>query len=531
MAVRHTRKHAVRKMSYARDHFPVRTRIRRVCRLALSGIFILTTAGLNAAGPADDGKDREQPNTVTKRTTPTLAAERNERRSIADLIHAAYGLPPEFSADTLIKIADNAPGLSASKRVRLLEDAFQLARGVQAAFRRESFPGASVDTRSGYLDVAYAQGFDSVSLQSRIVESMTRVERRRAVELFSQLRGLIQMPTVKCSELLTYNVDEYYRALLSVLQNAFTPAQLKAKEHLRLLNDNITALSSAVQVGPLAKTIGALQLEDDDLSAAIALFGGRLSSLNADPLSFSVVNRSMLQHVGGLARVASQRKVVNAALLSGLRDYIRTNAYGPQCGPADARERVQRSLDDVGEQFRSMASSLSYPSDSTIDALPKAALKVGDLNPVGVAEAYWSTPDSQKLLAGVQHLNEKRPKVPDTSSELFRAEQDVLAAIVGWSGSTEKYAADYLHQKAVLLQTLCRSAAFRQTRDDAFEVYASFLELRDADAPRMEWFMHVRELLKSSGLGEDGHSARLLKSKNSVIAMYARLQQLKFPAE
>lgn len=443
-----------------------------------------------------------------------------------DLIATAYTLPPEFAADTLVTLATTVSYLTPKKRQALLDDAYNLAGAAQSTMRREAFPGSSVDTRSGYLDIAYAQGLDTLSLRAKVVQAMVAVNRTHAADMLGQLAASLEVPRVGCSQLLTYNVDEYYRALEAVLRQALSAEHLTEERRLRLLTENIGAVSSAVQIAPLSKAILTVHLDDDDLRLVLSLLGTRLADLSADPLSFVVVQRNVLQHVAALARAARQRQIPNTVLFSGLRRYIITNAAAPQCGAPAARKRLQQTFTAIGDHFNSVVAALAFPLDAEVDSLPKDLLHVTELSAAGTPESYWTTSDAKTLLVRVQQLNEKANPAHTSGSERSRAELDTLNAINSWPGTSERTVTDYFHQKCVLFRTLHGSATSDSIRERVFDAYLAFLELHDTDIPRTEWFMHVRDLLPSSHLtGHVPSFDKLLNARSSVVAMYTKLQR------
>lgn len=97
---------------------------------------------------------------------------------------------------------------------------------------------------------------------------------------------------------------------------------------------------------------------------------------------------------------------------------------------------------------------------------------------------------------------------------------------------------DYLHQKAILLQTIVDLLPAGPERESALRDYVEFLREFGVRTNRLEWFLHVRWLrqLPVRGRTGSGEAKRtdeemrgtilkaMAESQNGVMAFYAQLE-------
>lgn len=172
-------------------------------------------------------------------------------RSIADLAAAA---PPEFAADALLRIVESGKLKDQNARRQLVEQAFQLAASAKLPVHMIGIPGTTTDTASGSLNQAYKLKLDALSLQSRAVRDMAAFDPATARELFGQIVKPILAP-LTCDDALTYDPSDYYPALVSVVNNSFSPKEKAEEKHVNLMLEAISQAALQSQLAPLAQAI------------------------------------------------------------------------------------------------------------------------------------------------------------------------------------------------------------------------------------------------------------------------------------
>lgn len=84
---------------------------------------------------------------------------------VQGLLQQAPGLPAEFAADVLLRLAESGKATGKAAKMDLLRRSFELARGGQPAMPRTRLPGQPVDSRDGYFATAFVFGLDTLSLE------------------------------------------------------------------------------------------------------------------------------------------------------------------------------------------------------------------------------------------------------------------------------------------------------------------------------------------------------------------------------
>ncbi len=135
------------------------------------------------SGPARSQVRGEQP--AQRRTNQVK--EPKPDAELESIVGMAAGIPAEFGADVLIRLAQSNKITQRSLKIKLLTRAFYLAESAQQPVRRAALAGTLVDTRSGYLDRAFDLALDTLSLQSRTVGAMVPLDPQNARKLFSEM--------------------------------------------------------------------------------------------------------------------------------------------------------------------------------------------------------------------------------------------------------------------------------------------------------------------------------------------------------
>jgi hypothetical protein len=186
----------------------------------------------------------------------------------------ALAAPPEFAADALLRLT-TAPGVrSRALKRTLIEQAFQLAgQSHEPYYRMAVDPG---DSREAVIAAAAPFKLDALSLQSRAVEAMSRVDAKAALSMFSAIPHPKLVP-VPCDQALVPLVQDYYLAA-----GAVAAMIGDANERTRFLSAVISGMTSTVEITPTAGLVGNSEI----LGGA---FLSRLSALPPDPRAYGLL--------------------------------------------------------------------------------------------------------------------------------------------------------------------------------------------------------------------------------------------------
>jgi hypothetical protein len=501
------------------------------------------------------GKDQKE---ATEKKRPRLPAE------IEEVIEDARVAPAEFASDALLRIAESGKVTDRDWRRDLLEEAFRLALGAQHPIRR-SYLGGSVDTRTGYLDMAFDLKLDALSLRCRAVKAMLAVDKEKARELFSEIQRP-EIPPATCEDTLLYELDDFYDALKDVAQAAFTPDEMRQDEHIHFVASFIGSINSPRQTVPAVKTILALKVSPAQLDSLVHAFSGALKKISGDDRSFNSCSFVLSQNINQLVKVCAQRDVARDELLTAYRDYLIRHHNGNRCSdnaknkgemqaPADLIEmwKKERGLEysDYIEFFNEKLRLENQPSQKVIPPILKEELKPAKIEGAPKYYHYWQTPQAKSLLRGLRELRfgpmekqlaaqaEKKSVAPLTEAQRETLEwkqrlNEFLQELRDWKVLHEASEADYFHQKCVTFGALIELTPSGPMRENLLLEYMAFLRENHFQRESLiEWYFHARELFPrlSYDKGEDGRAKAIEALSNSgdaLLQLQAELEKM-FP--
>src|SRR5579863_5784152 len=197
---------------------------------------------------------------------PLLCSAAGAPPEIDSVLARARALPGEFAADAMIRIAA-LDGVEKARKVVLLEEAYRRASEAQEPYLRRA--GITrIQGSAGFYTRAFNQELDGLSLRLRAVDALLPLDTAKARDLFLQIPR-IQLPKLKCADFLVYDVDRYYEVMSRVASSAYTPQQIAKGEPMHLLLDQAGAITSPVQVNPMARAILQSKAKDGDFQAMV----------------------------------------------------------------------------------------------------------------------------------------------------------------------------------------------------------------------------------------------------------------------
>jgi len=389
---------------------------------------------------------------------PALFAAENLKlpepfRSIADLANTA---PPEFAADTVLRIVESGNPAEKNARRALVEQAFQLAASAKFPVRMVGLPGTLTDTRSGSLSQAYALKLDVLSLESRAVLDMLPLDVSKGRELFGQ----IVKPTLgplTCDDALVYEPSDYYQTLSAVVNGAFTPKEKAKEEHVNLLLDALAQATSPSQFAPLASALESAGVTAMQQQILWARFNGLLESMQPDDRSFTA----------------------SLPALSSL------NTPGIQ-GPLEKYRQKNHGCETDAAPSSTTPSAAGHPA--TKPSTPK-------LDP------YWQSANAQQLLQagkklrfapGLQLLTDSDRATPEWQQQLA----DYLNLIADWTSDQEESEAIYYHERCLVYTSLLDLVQPGPQYDKILADYVDFISNSGLyQQSPAEWYVEPHTLL------------------------------------
>lgn len=461
--------------------------------------------------------------------SPPAAIESGAIESVVDM---ARGVPGEFAADALLRIAalDQLPR---ARRIGLLEEAFSRAAEAQQPLKRRNAM-QSVSPNAGFLEHAYGQELDALSLRARAVQAMLPLDAGKARELFADIPP-VDLPPVSCGEFLVFDVDRYYDALAAVTQRAFTPKEVRDGVQYQFLLQRIAVIASPAQISPAARAILSSGLRDADFRGAVAAFTAALGKITGDDRSFTHYLTAAGDRILALSEECERRRISPLPLLEAYRLYLVLNLSAARCadddqssGSASAQMLDQRSAEAIRFFNESIRIAPLQPIQNSEAA---ASARLGTASGLPSCESA----ECQALARQYRSLvfNSTGSALPSAVRDTEEWKEQLtqfLAALADWQESTGSDAAQQFREKCALYGDLIGLLPDGGSRDLALRAMLDYLQhSRSQEVSRIEWLLPVNTLIGRIGLDafSSGHAAEdLRRSTDAVIALYAQLEKL-----
>ena len=261
------------------------------------------------------------------------------------LADSAMGIPPELGSDILIRLAESSQVTDKTTKIEWLQHAFDMAKAAQFKLRRgvsetptpehrfadRMTPGYLFpDPDAGSMMDALAEGFDTLSLQSRAIGAMMPLDREKALDLFRAVPPL-QVPALSCRDAVGYGVWPYFAMLQTVFDHGFTPKDRQAHKDVDFLEDVILHVSSPFELAPVSDLLLRTRLDAASRLRLLNAYTRALNGIHADDRSFTItMNAALFSGVGRTAFIAND-PASSAGLFATLRFYLVRHLTGTRC--------------------------------------------------------------------------------------------------------------------------------------------------------------------------------------------------------
>jgi hypothetical protein len=423
-------------------------------------------------------------------------------------------------------------------RAELLEDAFRLAAGAQQPVKRR--PAISrFDGQTGYLERAWSQDLDALSLRLRAIAGLLPLDPARARELFEQVPPP-RPPRLACKDLLVYDVSQFYAVLGRVAAEAFTAREIEKEEPFKLLLRH-SAMQSPAQLGPLAHLLATARLKDVQLQALVAAYTTALKELRGDDRSFTYARPAGVQ-IRELVEALKQRSANPVPLLEAYRAYLVRHLTGTRCTDnlqIDVKVAIesvptsikiaQEALNEAAYFNDSLRMDPVRPIDSREEQMPSAT--------EGEAEGVSGCASVECRDVGKRYrdLIFKANEIPYSNEEKNAGEwnnrlREYLSAVADWKQDTGATAAEHFRFKSAVYGDLFNVVPNGSGREMVLRATLAFLKQSRPEAGNLlEWFLPVNMLIARVAmdpLGLGPLMEDLKTSGDAVVSLYARLEQV-----
>ncbi len=456
------------------------------------------------------------------------------------LIDQARSLSPEFSADTLLRLATSSAIPEPRWKRQLIEEAF-----TSGAHAQLPYPQRGEDTADARSSRAFWKNeLEALTLQTRAVQAMLALDPQRARAMFEDI-PTPQVPALKCTETGAPDLSSYYQTAADVLARGFSAEQRGKLRHLQFLKRLIGLMQSPAHVTPAVKLIFTAQVTPEERQELVADFAGALDVINGTPRVYGAVTWQLVPVSapvklppgvrGASPMLASPAgdlpsSVVAAAplLLPALRSYIVRHESGPRCTETIRAGTLPQAVND----FNHLVARLD-PTAAAYQPVSEREVKPAKDDGAFEPHNWWQSKRSKQVLDALKWLNHGNRDLPG-DKRFFMIEErmstdwnahffDTLKLIEGWNEQEEDSAEDWFGMVSESYELLAEKAPPDKRREAAMGRYVSFMETHYAAVENHNfWFTQWHNLWRSKDpwvVGQLSHSA------NPVIALYARINR------
>jgi hypothetical protein len=469
---------------------------------------------------------------------PMLSAAADGPAGMDALLDAARAAPAEFAADASIRMAA-LDQLEKTLRIELLEQAFEKASGAQQPYKRHATFGR-LSSSSGFLNRAYGLDLDGMSLRLRAIEGLLPLDAHKARELFLKTPPP-KTPPVKCDDFLIYDVGRFYDTLGSIARQSFTADEVQAGEPFRLLERYAGAITSPIEVAPVAQMLTTSNVKDADFRTLVNSFAGAMGKISGDDRSFTY-SMTAGKQILALVEELKRRQLSPLPLIEAYRLYLVIHLSAARCADDDSmlgtavsfglftgRTVDQEAQDVIGffnQRLRMAPLQPIAEEESTPSRLEGAA---SGLRPCEGAECRAIAEQHRGLVFGE---NGFPYTAEQKSTAAWRAKlRDFLAALSRWQESApgaSPTAAEQFRIKSEAYNDLLNLVSNSADRELVVRAMVDYLKQnRFQQENRMEWLLPVSALIGRMALdplwtGRLGEELR--KVDDPIIALYANLE-------
>lgn len=413
-------------------------------------------------------------------------------KALADFLDQARQQPVEYFADSIFRLQSASRVRDRAQGSKLLESIFERAPEAKQWMAVQPAQPVLATERARVMVLSQRFRVERITLQARVIDAMLPSNPRRAREM---IRDIVAPPQQErsCEDSLLPSPATFYETMQRVMQNAASSPEGVRGEALRIIENHLVTINSALQVGPAAEVIRVFLPGDPD-GRLVTAFGSMLASVQDSdrPFSFAIGRLEAVTSILDLADAARARQQPVSGLLASLRVFLVRHLKGPRCADNVVYENAA---------FQS-STNLMLPIQLFNSRAPRLTTGVDPIGPDDrrpsktIGSFVQPDPNSRVryvlLLDRIDQLRQYR------GAQDFRYRAgDVASAIDDFRPVDGQAALDYFHQKAMLnrmmLQTLPPGDLFTQVLNSHLTLMITSPARRDAPS---EWLYHMDNLLQ-----------------------------------
>jgi hypothetical protein len=449
-------------------------------------------------------------------------------QEVMALVDQAGALPPEFRADTLLRLADSPLVPGTTWKEELIEEAFWSGARAPLPYPQRA------DLRSDSVaeNAVRQNRLEALTLQIRAAQAMLALDPQKALHLYEEVPTPTP-PRLACSTVFTPVVLDYYQSAVLVFESAFTPKQRSQEDDFHFLRQLVASVESPSQVPPAMEMILAVKIPPTQRQDLMSLFATKLQEISRSDREYGATETALVSAVTPDRLQPSEAYVLLPALrsyivrhISGRRCSDNTPASGKMATSAQGFNALAAKFDPTGGRYKPISAEEAKPLAD--DGSYRQNLNGQSVQAQAIQDALkWLTHGDRERDGKVL-----RWTLEERSTEDWLAHyDDAVKLVYDLTEKDESSLEAYFCTKSDALNSLAVLVPPGRGREKAMDEFREFLEQNYPSIQnRNLWFTMFRHMLYTARFSDDPRDKawildELARSSNPVMALYAKLER------
>lgn len=432
---------------------------------------------------------------IPAQSSPKQATTAAGTKEIQALMDSAERLAVEYRADIQLSAIESGKLRSNRLAAETLERLYRDARTAKYPYKQKNVLSIP-NLLSQKLTTAFGLNLDSLSIKTRVIRAMLRLDPIRARQMLEEIR--FDIPAAPCTSPMVYDVSDFYVMLDALLRSAFQTKEKQQGDDLAFLDTQVRNLNYTAQLAPMATLIARAEVSNAHLEGLISEFSRALQRIKATDRELGAMERdqSLRKALSLVAKRLAEPAPSSIGLVQAYRSFLVRSSQSPACSDLSA--------DKIGivEGYNRLLQEFGV--DGSVSGLTVGDLKTDRTD--GLAEIErLPVPSEFGSLFGRLMERRKRQSMQGSQNGTMEDDEweldvtDFLSKIEALDPAKEKCRGCVFHEKADLLLVFLDFTPQGKLKERLVDHTVRFLatDTMQDDRP-LEWLFRVKLLLNLS---------------------------------
>ncbi len=482
---------------------------------------------------------------ILSQTKPEKTKEILIPKNVEIMLLDARTIEPELTIDVYLKIIASGKIKNKKEIKKLLEDAFYLSFNTKEKVPRKitSFEGQVLTIRPTFISYSQKNNLDALTLQTRIVSEILKIDRVRAFELFNEISPNLLLKPLSCQDFLLYETSSFYELVGKIAEESFSSEQIKQGQRIAFLSPYIENMTSPSQVSPIIKIFLSTNLTNDEMLNLAEIFNKSLRKIFGDDRSFSYQMNfdSTGRDIFQLYRKFNFSPALYNELSCSYKDFLQKNLKGKRCQDTINYEiRTGKTINEPEKNEPEIKLPV-YIAEANNILFKDLPISIEDINPSEIEKIefpteYFTNGKSKEIFRKIRSL-QKWEEENKTLSEIKESQkwQEEFSKTLEFVNDLKELdnedEIDIFHQKCLLLRLLLVESPNISFKEKVLNEYLKLLNNKQIEREYTpEWFLEFddlkQEILEIKSVEEQEKLLGVVKNtNNSAIRVYLDLEK------